>query len=81
VVVNWTSNVSGGSGWQVANLPTGSYTARYDANNPYGKLILPNPTGSPVIIRTDTGEPILLGGTTPFYSNRGIVPTGCAGWS
>jgi hypothetical protein len=49
-------------------------------NNPYGRAIIPFPT-NPVIIRTDTGEPVFLGGTTPFFSNLGFAPTGCAGWS
>jgi hypothetical protein len=79
LVVNWTWNVTGGSGWQVVNSPASPYYHPVEKGNPY-QVGIPPPL-SPVVIRTDTGEPVLLGGRAPYFSNYGIVPTGCAGWS
>jgi hypothetical protein len=81
VVVNWTSNVSGGSGWQLASLPTGTVSGAYNLDG-LVKLEVPGPALAPVVYRTDTGEPVLLRAeVAPFYSHLSILPTGCAGWN
>lgn len=81
MVVNWTSNVSGGSGWQLASLPTGTVSGAYNLDG-LVKLEVPGPALAPVVYRTDTGEPVLLRAeVAPFYSNLSILPTGCAGWN
>jgi hypothetical protein len=77
MVINWTWNVTGGSGYVVVNSPNSPYYHPMDTSNP-SQIGFSQPT-SPVITRTDTGQPIMLGGT-PYFSNSGYVPGSCAGW-